>query len=368
MRLTMITATPRNVRAGSGTFVAWEGLTRGLAALGHDVRVVAPRIASLGAGYTLRRFVWNAMLRPEAVRDADVTVGWDMDGYRLAGRLPRFAAYIHGTIADEARFERGLVSAGMRLQARAERRSVRRAGRTITVSGYARRRIATLYGIPESGIVVVPPAFDAARWAAVLRGDGAHAAPPGSSESRRSPTVLAVARLYPRKDLTTLIRAAVPLCRSVPRVRVRIIGDGPERRDLAREVRRLGLDGVVTLDGPVSYDALVQAYHTADVFCLPSRQEAFGIVILEAMAAGLPIVACRGTAAEELIEDGANGLLVPQADAAALAAALRRLLGDADLRRRLGAPGPARARCYEPRAVARQFVEAVSHMEEVHDG
>jgi len=353
MHIAMITATPRSVRQGSGTFVALETLAPGLEALGHRVEVVAPARGPGMLGYTLHRFRFNRSLRAAQVASADLVVGWDMDGYRLAGQLPcPFVTYVHGQLADEARFERGLVAHSMRLQARAERRSAWRADHVLTVSQYARRRLIELYALWPARVSVVPPAFDVARWREALDRLPSPAAP-----SR--PTVLSVARMYPRKNLHVLVTAAGLLRARVPDVRVRLIGDGPERGRLERQVRRLKLTGCVELAGQVTYASLVEAYASCDVFCLPSRQEGFGIVFLEAMAAGKPVVACRGTAAEELV-DPDLGILVPTDDARALADALHRLLTDPAERARLGSRGPARAEAFAPLPTARRFMEAVT--------
>ncbi len=350
----MITATPLSVAAGSGTYVAWRTISQGLQALGHEVQIVCPARTSAPRGYTWHRFHFNRTLDPQVVRGADLVVGWDMDGYRLAGRVDApFAAYIHGQLADEARYERGLVALSMRLQARAERRSVRRATVALAVSEYGRRRLIEIYDVAEGRVRVVPPAVDVDRWRQAL------VAVRGSDRGDR-PTVLCVARLYPRKDVGTLICAAARLRRSLPTLRVEVVGDGPERHRLRRLVRRLGLDGCVELRGQIDWDRLVSAYASCHVFCLPSRQEGFGIVFLEAMLAGRPIVACRETAAEELVHHERNGLLVPPGDADRLAAALHRLLTDEGLRRRCGAEGPTRAGDFAPEPIARRLLAATT--------
>ncbi len=349
----MITATPRSVREGSGTHVASALLPQALETLGHEVHCEHPEDATGPFGFTVHRFRFNWSIRPQSFEDADVVVGWDMDGYRLAGRLSQpFVAYIHGQLAEEASFERGLVAASMRLQARAERHSVRRADRVITVSERSRRRIARLYGVPRERVVVVPPPFDAARWQLTL--DGVTAC---TRDGR--PTVLSVAHMYPRKNLASLVRATVILRRRIPDVRVVIVGDGPERRRLTRLVDSLGLRESIRLPGQIRFQALVESYASCDVFCLPSLQEGFGLVFLEAMVAGVPIVACCDTAAEELVQDGVNGLLVSQHDDLALAEALTSLLENAQLRRSMGAEGRTRVSRYEPIATAERFVAAI---------
>ena len=105
-------------------------------------------------------------------------------------------------------------------------------------------------------------------------------------------------------------------------------------------------------------DAVRDEYRAADVFCLPSLQEGFGIAFLEAMASGLPIVACRSTAVPEVVPDGEAGLLVPPDDPKALARALIRLLRDPLLRRRMGEAGMRKAREHAWEEIARRFVAA----------
>jgi glycosyltransferase involved in cell wall biosynthesis len=351
MRIAVITATPQTVERGSGTFVATAALRQGLEELGHETRMIRPARRPGRLGYTWHRFVFNRGLRSRHVTGADLVVGLDMDGYRLAGATtPPFVAYIHGQLADEARFERGAVAATMRLQARAERRSARRAQRVITVSEYSRRGIARQYGVDPARIAVVPPTFDAVRWDAALR---RVAGPPADR-----PTVLCVARMYRRKNIGALLRAATLLRERIPDVVLEIAGDGPERRRLEQLARTLDLGRSVRFRGHVDFPTLVEAYARCEVFCLPSLQEGFGLVYLEAMAAGKPIVACRGTAGEELVEHGVNGFLAPPHDAAALAEALIRLLRDPRGRRAMGAANRGRLAAYAPTTVARQFLQA----------
>ena len=97
----------------------------------------------------------------------------------------------------------------------------------------------------------------------------------------------------------------------------------------------------------------------ASAFCLPSVQEGFGIVFLEAMAAELPVVACRIAAMPEVVLDGTTGLLVAPRDPGALAEALERLIREPVLARRLGQEGRRRALGFSPRAVAERFLSAV---------
>jgi glycosyltransferase involved in cell wall biosynthesis len=351
MRFAFLSATPPSVEEGSGTYVATATLEQGLTALGHRVHVIAPSNRPGPLGYTAHRFRFNRGLTCESVTGADVVVGFDMDGYRLAGRTTvPFVTYVHGQLADEARFERGLVAATMRMQARAERSSARRADRVITLSEYSRRRIADLYSVAHDRIAGGPPAFDAERWQAAL---------PAPARSAGRPTVLCVARMYPRKNLASLVRATAVLSRRIPDVRVLIVGDGPRRGRLQTLVRGLALGDYVEFAGQLSFGRLVEAYASCDVFCLPTLQEGFGLVFLEAMAAGKPVVGCSGTAVGELVDDGVNGLLVAPGDDAALAGALHRLLTDEAARRAMGEANRVKVERFAPNTIARRFVAAV---------
>jgi glycosyltransferase involved in cell wall biosynthesis len=121
----------------------------------------------------------------------------------------------------------------------------------------------------------------------------------------------------------------------------------------------------VTLLGDVTRDQLASEYVSAQCFCLPSVQEGFGIVFLEAMAAGLPVVACRAAAVPEVVVDGQTGVLVPPRDPAALADALATLLGRSDRARELGAAGRRRVPAFTPERVAERFLDTVRLKDEV---
>jgi len=347
LRLRFLTSTPWDVLRGSGTFAGISTLARALSAQGVEVDLVAPRLRL--PVFTLQRLLFNERLRRLAVAGRDVVVGFDMDGYRIAGRTGRpHVASIKGVIADEMRFERGLTRATMALQAACEARHVRRADLVVTTSRYAAARLGELYG-PIRPPAIVPELIDLAGWRELF------ARNPAGADSGKF-TVFTVCRFYPRKRLAVLLGAAARLRGRIPGLEVRIAGGGPEGRKLRRLAGRLGLRSTVRWLGNVSQDELAREYNRADVFCLPSVQEGFGIVFLEAMAAGKPIVAARAAAVPEVVR---QGLLVEPEDEEALAAALERLYRDADLRRALGASGPDQVRPYDAPLVARRFLEVV---------
>lgn len=150
--------------------------------------------------------------------------------------------------------------------------------------------------------------------------------------------IVAVGNLIRRKAFDDLIRAVSFLAPAYADVRVAIVGDGPERARLEALVDELHLKGRVTFFGKQPPERTHRIIAAADVFVLPSWREAFGIVYLEAMALGRPVVACRGTGIgiPDVIEDGVTGLLVEARHPDGLAAAVRRLLDNAEQAREMG--------------------------------
>ena len=276
----------------------------------------------------------------------------DLDGFLWARRrrLP-FVVSLKGVIADELRNERGLTRALLSIQARWERLNARRADIVIAPSRYSADVAGLLYGVAAGKIVVVPEPIELERWTSLFA--AARARP------RAGPTILCVARMYPRKRVGDLLEAAALLRPRIPAARVRIVGKGPEWENVVRLHARLGLGETVTLLGDVSRDSLAEEYVSADIFCLPSVQESLGIVFLEAMAAGLPVVACRAAAIPEVVEDGVTGLLAPPRDPAGLAGALETLAADPGRAGAMGEAGRRAVAAYATERVAARFLEAV---------
>src|SRR5262249_3330986 len=141
---------------------------------------------------------------------------------------------------------------------------------------------------------------------------------------------------YPRKRLDDLLRAAAVLRAGIPDVQIRIVGEGPESARLRALHRELGLGASAVLLGEVTRRTLAVEYARADCCCLLTVQERCGLVFAEAMAAGLPVVACRGAAVPEIVEDQRTGLLVDPRSPAALAAALETMLTNTKLGEEFG--------------------------------
>jgi glycosyltransferase involved in cell wall biosynthesis len=146
-----------------------------------------------------------------------------------------------------------------------------------------------------------------------------------------------VGRLAAPKDPLTLLQAI----QKVPDCKMLIVGDGPLRRELEGFIQQNGLGERVLLVG--ASDRIPEILAASDIFVLSSYWEGLPLVIIEAMLAGLPVVATRVGGVPELIEEGVTGLLVPPGNPVELARALRALLDDESLRRRMGEAGKKRA-------------------------
>jgi D-inositol-3-phosphate glycosyltransferase len=174
--------------------------------------------------------------------------------------------------------------------------------------------------------------------------------------------LLFVGRLTPIKGLETLLRALARLDgreAGGPAPRLLVVGgDRDERLDgergrLRRLATDLGLRGQVEFRGPQPQDVLPDYYRAADLCLIPSRHESFGMVALEAMACGVPVVASRVGGLAVTVRDGVTGVLVPEGDPVALGAAAAALLGDEPRRRALGRGATAWARRFAWPCVAR---------------
>ena len=256
-------------------------------------------------------------------------------------------ASLKGIIADELRNERGWVRALLTVQARWERRNVERADLVMVTSRYCAEVAQREYGVPPERIAVVPEPIDLEVWDDQFWRAAAPAA-------RGRPVVLCVARMYPRKRIEDLLRAAAILRARIPDVQVRIVGRGPEWPAVSRLHAELGLGDSVALLGDVARERLAEEYVNATVFCLPSVQEGFGIVFLEAMAAELPVVACRIAAVPGGgARRGDRPAGDPPRDPGALAADIERLIADPALARRLGRDGRRRVARVHSRGTSR---------------
>ena len=232
--------------------------------------------------------------------------------------------------------------------------------------GKPARRVARRLAARTAAAVVVLTEADRRRWQAALRHrfriaaianplpfalpDLATATP--ALDAKR--TVLAVGRLVDAKGFDILLRAWESVIRQTPDWRLEIVGEGPERPALEQMIARAQMAASVALPG--ARTDIEAAYRDAGVFCLSSRYEGFGLVLLEAMAFGLPVVASACEAGPRaLLVDGVNAITVPPEDPAALARGLLRAIGDAALRARLAEGGRRTASAHTTERIVAQW-------------
>lgn len=156
---------------------------------------------------------------------------------------------------------------------------------------------------------------------------------PREGERKRGWTLLSVGRLMPRKNHRAVLEVLQGLREDFPEIQYVIIGEGPLRAELEREVWERGLTDAVQFLGAVADEERAACYERADIFVLPTYSEGddvegFGLVFLEAASYGLPVIAGRGGGVDEAVQDHETGFLVDPHDRQALATAVRTLLTD----------------------------------------
>jgi L-malate glycosyltransferase len=192
-----------------------------------------------------------------------------------------------------------------------------------TPSAWLARATHESLGVPDTvDIEIVPNFVDAERFQPA----------PGERPLPDRPIVAHVSNFRPVKRVGDVVEVFARLRGARP-ARLQLIGDGPDRADVAARVAALGLGGDVEFLGErVDLPAVLRE---ADLFLLPSETESFGLAALEAMSCGVPVVASAVGGLPEVIPDGEVGALCPLGDVEAMAAAAGRILGDAELHRRL---------------------------------
>ncbi|WP_119065972.1 glycosyltransferase family 4 protein [Aggregatilinea lenta] len=257
-------------------------------------------------------------------------------GAWIAGKRP-LVVTAHGTYVPQTVRRRGVGAL--------YRRAYRHA-HLIAVSDYTAGQVRA--ALPGADVTAIRNGVHFARFQS-----------PAPAPDIRGPTILASGGVKPRKGTRLLVEALAQVRTVIPDARLVVTGrhDAAYADQIRARIAALGLDDAVDLPGQIPEEALLGWYQGADVFALPSlsvgdRFEGFGLVFLEASAAGLPVVGTRGSGVEEAVIEGETGLLVPQDDASALADAITRLLSDADLRTQMGAAGRRYAQTQDWSAVA----------------
>jgi glycosyltransferase involved in cell wall biosynthesis len=209
------------------------------------------------------------------------------------------------------------------------RASFRMVDRFVCQSEHAGHELTRLYGVDPERIVIIPNWMDPNPYLAL-----------GRNRTSAGTHLLYVGWLEPWKGAGDALSAVLQLVEEGKEVRLTICGDGSMRKALEERARKLG--GRVEFLGWVKGERLLDAYDRADVFLLPSHTEGMPNALLEAMAAGLPVVASAVGGVPEVMTDGENGFLVPSGDPPALARAIERLLANPGLRQEMAAKNRAR--------------------------
>ena len=358
---------PRHVDDLAGAFLL--ALARGQQSLGHTVLAVVPHDAGLELddvvdGVRVQRYryaadanetlayrgtmadqvlrSWSGRIRlagflraaraaaRRAIDDFDPDVihvhWWFPGGLSVWPRVRRRVPYVmtsHGTdlfLVDRVRVARFIAGP-----------IFRGAAQTTVISSPLVDRARRL-GVHRDAITVIPMPVDAAVATELEQPFTAR----GSSD-----TLLFVGRLVERKGAAYAIRAVAEFSEAGRTVRLVIVGDGPEREALEALAASLAVEDRVEFTGALSPTEVRERYRAGGVFVMPAitdwkgEQEGFGMVVVEAMAFGLPVVATQSGGIPDIVRDGATGILVPERDVGALTRGIAQLLDDGDLATRL---------------------------------
>lgn len=318
------------------TIVAPGGRSRGaLVSVGPSVRVpFNDSVAPIGLRPDVARRTVRALreLRPDVVHVHEPAVPWVSLASTAWSPAPVVATF-------HAWSDRALV---YRTAGRVVRRALRRIDASLAVSPAAAAYHGAALGRRPESFTIVPNGVDVARFrdATPFPQMGDH------------PSLLFVGRLEPRKGLDQLLHAFSSLKATRPDLRLYVVGDGPDR-DRSQQLLPARLRSDVVFLGRVDDDELPRFYASCDLFVAPALGgESFGIVLIEAMAAGCPVVASDIPGYASVVTDGVDGRLVPPSDPAALADAIASLLDNPSLARALATAASAGVDEYDWSTVA----------------
>ena len=235
------------------------------------------------------------------------------------------------------------------------RRALASSSLILSISNFTAKRASEENGVPLDKVRILhnclDPSFEPQ-------------APLAMTDSLSLLTVARISLAESYKGHDFVIRALPSLLQQFPDLIYNVVGDGDGRGALESLASELGVVDAVRFHGAVSESELIRHYNAASVFVMPSRFEGFGFVFLEAMTYGKPVVAGNRDASPEVVADGETGFLVDPTSAPDIADKLARLLGDADLRERMGRAAVTRvADCFGFERFENQLL---THLSEVH--
>ncbi len=300
--------------------------------------------------YPMDNWFFNRSLPKTAgIFDAELYEAHNVSGYGFPNQLRKrnlkkpLIHLIHGPLQDE--YEQALknehqtarnrlANRFMRYQAGLEEEMAQKAALIVAVSRYSMGRILESYDVDKSKIRVVPNGVDPEKFKPTNREAARRRFGLGSE-----PVVLFVGSLIPRKGLPFLVKAAEKIIKQQPQTKFLIVGEGPLKSQLQTSIATANLLGNFKFMGNLKGEELSIVYNCADVFALPSIQEGQGIVLLEAEASAVPVVAFDVGGVGEAVRNGETGYLVKLGNTNMLADAIVRLLSDRALNGKMGADG-----------------------------
>lgn len=176
--------------------------------------------------------------------------------------------------------------------------------------------------------------------------------------------ILCISRLTGRKGINYLIGAMKLISGKYPSAKLKIVGDGDAKTDLEKQAKELGIGDKVDFQGRIRHDKLPNIYANSHVFVLPSLNEGMSNTMLEALAAGLPIVATDTGGTKELVRDGENGSIVRMKDEKDIADKIGKLIDDQELREKMSRKSRQRAEELSWKNVANEYVEVYKRITE----
>ncbi len=365
-----------------------EGLSAALAAQGHEVHVVtldfpgAPYEESTGSLYVHRVAVdlpaptfhtWVLLFnhffekrvgqlakqygRPDVVHVHDwLTVSGGVAAKHLL-RAPLVMTF-HSTEASRSSLSKSPESA---LVEGLEWWGSYEAARVIAVSNWMRSEVVSQFKVPSQKVAEIPNAVDVSKFEKPVDVEATRHrwnVEPGDR------LITAVGRLTSQKGFDDLIRAYPKIRSSVPASRLLLMGDGYMRRELEALAETEQVKAATTFAGFVSDSDLIDAIKSSDVVAVPSRFEPFGIIALEAMAAGVPVVVSKVGGLAEIVEDSVDGLEVEPNSPSSIADATVRLLSDRTLAGQLAARAKEKVKVYNWETSARKTLSVYGEASE----
>ena len=301
--------------------------------------------------FPLDNWFFNRNIAKKATAfNADVYEAHAVSGYKLPKALNKhgikkpFIHTIHGVLADEYEqakknkyqsFRDRIANYFMDRLAKLEEETAQNAMLIVTISNYSLEKIKQFYKVDEAKVRIVPNGVDIEKFQPLADRETAKRKFGLTDE----PCVLFVGSLIPRKGLPFLVKAAKQIVKEKTNIKFLIVGEGPLRNQLNNSLKKANLSGNFKFLGNLKDDKLQAVYNCADVFALPSIQEGQGIVLFEAQACAIPVVAFNIGGVNEAVRNGETGLLVKAGNTDEFADALLKLISDKSLQEKMGNAG-----------------------------